>query len=154
MKRSLFVNLLLSFGFVLIVAGLGSLFVNLGMEWFSGLTTPSQWIPNIVIPIVWTLIYLTISIIIFIWISKENMPVSTIVLFVVNGVLNILWCLVFFTLNQTFLGLIVILINLIFGYWLVFDISKTKPSFAKILQIYTTWLSIATTLNLALWILN
>lgn len=154
MKRSLLVNLLLSFGLVLIVAGLGSLFVNLGMEWFNGLTTPTQWIPNIIIPIVWTVIYITASIIIFIWVSKENMPVSTIVLFVINGIFNVLWCLVFFTLHQTFLGLIVIILNLILGYWLIFDINKTKPIFAKILLIYSTWLSIATTLNLALWILN
>lgn len=154
MKRSLLVNLLLSFGLVLIVAGLGSLFVNLGMDWFSSLTTPTQWIPNIVIPIVWTVIYLTASIIIFIWISKENMLVSTIILFIVNGILNVLWCLSFFTLNQTIWGLVLIILNLIFGFLLILDINKAKSLYAKILLIYPIWLSIATSLNLALWILN
>ena len=48
---------------IIIVAILGSIFVNLGMDWFNSLEKPSEWIPNIVIPIVWTIIYLTFSII-------------------------------------------------------------------------------------------
>ena len=38
---------------IILVAVLGSVFVNLGMEWFNSLTTPSQWLPNFIIPIVW-----------------------------------------------------------------------------------------------------
>ena len=56
-------NIILIIASVLLVAGLGSLFVNLGMEWYSNLNTPSQWIPNIVIPIVWTIIYILFAIV-------------------------------------------------------------------------------------------
>jgi tryptophan-rich sensory protein len=48
---------------ILVVAVLGSIFVNLGMDWFNSLIRPSQWIPNIIIPIVWTVIYITFGII-------------------------------------------------------------------------------------------
>ena len=47
---------------IAIVAGLGSLFVNLGMEWFSLLQTPSQFPPNFIIPIVWSVIYILFAI--------------------------------------------------------------------------------------------
>ena len=139
---------------IVVVAVLGSVFVNLGMEWFNALTKPSQWVPNIVIPIVWTIIYLTFAVILILWQSKQKISLKTIVLLSVNGVLNILWCLVFFTLNLTLVGNIVIILNLIAGFWLWLDILKQKPIYGYVLTIYPIWLSIATTLNLALWVLN
>jgi len=139
---------------IIIVAVLGSIFVNLGMEWFMSLEKPSEWIPNIVIPIVWTVIYLTFAIVLSIWANKEKLPRNIIILLIINGILNVLWCLIFFTFNQLFLGNIAIILNLIFGLKLLFDINRENSLYAWILAIYPTWLSIATTLNLAVWILN
>lgn len=139
---------------VIIVAGLGSLFVNLGMDWFGALDKPLQWIPNILIPIVWTIIYLLSAVILWILIKNTDTSTYLIILFVVNGVLNILWCLVFFTLHLTLLGNITIIINLIFGWLLIIELFKYRNILYNFLIIYPIWLSIATTLNLALWILN
>ena len=139
---------------IVIVAVLGSIFVNLGMDWFNGLDKPTQWIPNWIIPVVWTVIYITFAVVLLKWTSKEDLKKSTIALLVANGILNILWCLVFFTLNQTLLGNIVIILNLIAGIALWVNIFTQKKNHAYWLTIYPIWLSIATTLNLALWILN
>lgn len=139
---------------ILIVAILGSIFVNLGMDWFDTLITPSQWIPNIVIPIVWSIIYLTFGIVLSIWIVRFGIPKYVVVLLIINGILNILWCLTFFTLHLTLLGNIVIVLNLIAGFSLFFAIYKTQKIYAFITMIYPIWLSIATSLNTALWILN
>ena len=139
---------------IVLVAVLGSVFVNLGMEWFNGLTKPSQWIPNWVIPVVWTVIYILFAVLLLIWSTKEEIPLSTKILLIINGILNILWCLVFFTLKQTFLGNIVIIINLIAGIALWVNIFLQKKNYAYAVAIYPIWLSIATTLNLAMWILN
>ena len=139
---------------ILIVAILGSVFVNLGMKWFNSLTTPSQWIPNIVIPIVWTIIYITFGVVLSVWITKGGIPKTVIAWLIVNGILNVVWCLVFFTLGLTFIGNIVIVLNLIAGIVLFLKIYKYKPIYAVITAIYPIWLSLATTLNLALWILN
>lgn len=139
---------------IAVVAGIGTLFVNLGIDWFNALTKPTQWIPNVVIPIVWMVVYLAFLIILLIWQNSGKIPLQTIILLALNGVLNVLWCLLFFTLNLTFVGNIVIVINLIAGFWLIFDIAKTKKLYSLILLIYPIWLSLATTLNLALWILN
>lgn len=139
---------------IVLVAVLGSVFVNLGTEWFNGLVKPGQWIPNWIIPVVWTLIYVTFAVILLIWSSKEEIPTSTKVLLIINGILNVLWCLVFFTLKLTFVGDIVIILNLIAGIALWVNIFLQKRNYAFYLSIYPIWLSIATTLNLAMWILN
>ena len=139
---------------IVVVAVLGSIFVNLGMDWFISLVKPSQWIPNWIIPVVWTVIYLTFTIILLNWTSKERLPKKTKWLLIINGILNVLWCLVFFTLKQTFLGNVVIVLNLIAGVVLWINIFLQKKNNAYWLAIYPIWLSIASTLNLAMWILN
>ena len=139
---------------IVIVAVLGSVFVQLGMDWFNGLTKPSQWIPNFLIPIVWTVIYVTTAIIVTRWVNSDKLPKSTLILLIVNGVFNVLWCLVFFTLKQTLLGNVLILLNLILSIVLWVNIFTNKKIYAYILSVYPIWLSIATTLNLAIWILN
>ena len=139
---------------IVLVAVLGSVFVNLGMDWFNALVKPGQWIPNWIIPVVWTIIYITFAVVLLIWSSKEEISKLTKGLLIANGILNILWCLVFFTLNLTFIGDIVIILNLIAGIVLWINIFNQKRNYAYWLSIYPIWLTIATTLNLALWILN
>ena len=139
---------------VILVAVLGSVFVNVGMDWFNDLNKPSQWISNIFIPIMWTIIYITASVILYKWFKKGEIPKTTIILFIINGILNVLWCLTFFTLKLTFIGNIVIVLNLIAGILLWISVNKYEKLYSYFLSIYPIWLSLATTLNLALWILN
>lgn len=152
--KNLFLTILFSFVPVVIVAILGSLFVNLGMNWFSSLTKPIQWIPNFVIPIVWTVIYILAGVILFLLLINGRFNKKLMVLFIINGVLNILWCLLFFTLELTFLGLIAIILNAIFAYYLVIELNREGEFYFYLLGIYPVWLSVATCLNLAIWILN
>ena len=154
MKKEKIIKIILVIVSIAIVAILGSIFVNLGMDWYATLNKPTQWIPDILIPIVWSIIYATFGIILSIWVSKYNIPLSTTVLLIINGVLNVLWCLLFFTLHLTFVGNITIVLNLIFAILLLVNISKQNKIYSYILAIYPTWVIIATTLNTALWILN
>lgn len=147
-------KIIMIFAFIAIVAGLGSLFVNLGSAWFNSLTTPTQWIPNALIPIVWTVIYLAFAAVFFFWVRAGGAPKEIYFWGIVNGVLNVLWCLVFFTLNQLFLGLVVIILNLVAGWIFWQKIISQNKVYGRVLAIYPIWLSIATCLNLALWILN
>lgn len=139
---------------IILVAGLGTLFVNLGNEWFDSLTKASEWIPNFFIPVFWTVIYVAFAVVLIIWQRKNRLNKNIFILLVINGALNVLWCLVFFTFNQLFLGNIVIIFNFFFAIRLVVEINKDNKIFGWILSIYPFWLAIATTLNLAVWILN
>ena len=139
---------------IVLVAVLGSVFVNLGMDWFNLLNRPSQWIPNVVIPIVWTIIYIVFGVVLSLWIFNSTIPRAVVVWLIINGVLNVLWCLVFFTLELTFVGNIVIILNLISAVVLFLQIYNEKRWYAIATVIYPIWLCLATSLNLALWILN
>ena len=147
-------QIILSFVVIALVAGVGSVFVSIGMPWFDALEKPSQWIPNVVIPIVWTIVYGLFAVINFFWIKNNGVSKTTTILMFVNAFLNLLWCLVFFTLNLTFVGNIFLILNLIAGILLWVSIYKENKLYSYILSLYPIWLSIATTLNLALWILN
>ena len=147
-------NIILIIASVLLVAGLGSLFVNLGMEWYSKLNTPTQWIPNIVIPIVWTIIYILFAIVFSLLYKEAFVDKKMLILSIINGALNVLWCLVFFTLNQLLLGNILIILNAFFATFLVIEMLRTERWYANLLLIYPIWIYIATSLNLALLILN
>lgn len=153
MKQKTKSNIIIIFS-ILIVAILGSIFVQIGMNWYETLYTPKQWVPSIVIPIVWSVIYILCAVVLLVWNNRGSIPKSVTILFIINGILNILWCLVFFTFRLTLVGNITILINLIFAVILVLEIFKFKNIFGVILSIYPVWVLIATTLNTALWILN
>lgn len=139
---------------VLIVAILGSVFVNFGMDWYNTLEKPSQWIPNFVIPIVWTIIYLLFIVILSILNKNKLLNNKIIIYCVLNAILNILCCLIFFTLNQLLIGNIIIILNLFAGTVLIFLLNKTNKFYIYFLYLYPIWLAIATSLNFALWIIN
>lgn len=70
---------------------------------------------------------------------------------VINGILNVLWCLVFFTLKLTFVGVVVIVFNAVASVVFVRQI-EGKIQYA--MWIYPLWVMLATMLNVAVWILN
>ena len=107
-----------------------------------------------VIPIVWTVIYLLFAYVLIKWQSRRPISKENIILLVINGVLNVLWCLVFFTLHQLLLGNIIIIINALFALRLYLEICKDDAMNGLLVSIYPIWLCIATSLNTALWILN
>ncbi len=148
-KTSIITNIV-----IILVAVLGSVFVALGQDWYAMLTKPTQWVPSFVFGIVWTVIYVLTAITMFIWQKNSKVPVCVYALLIINGVLNVLWCLIFFALNQLLIGAIIILLNLIFAFWLIIRVYKSNWFYALLIAIYPVWISIATTLNLATWILN
>jgi len=150
MKKSIILTIIS----IILVAGLGTLFAQLGMGWFDGLIKPTEWIPSWIIPVVWTVIYLLFAYVLIKWQNKTPLTKENVILLVINGVLNVLWCLVFFTLKQLFLGNVIIIINALFGLRLYFEICKEDAMNGLIISIYPIWICIATTLNIALWILN
>ena len=151
-------NIVISFSIIITsivaVAFLGSLFVNIGMDWYALLNRPSQYAPNILFPIIWSIIYLSFIVILSIWEFKGKIPIKTIVLLIINGALNVLWCLVFFALNLMFIGLILIILNAVASIILWLSIYKYEKIYAYILSLYPLWIFLATCLNLCIWILN
>ena len=120
------------------VAVLGTIFTQIGMAWFEGLIKPTEWIPSFIIPIIWTIIYLLFVYILIKWQSRRPINQESIVLLILNGILNVLWCFVFFTLSQLFLGNILIIINALFGLRLYLEICKNDAMNGLLISIYPT----------------
>lgn len=140
---------------VILVAFIGGIFTNSGMDWYESLNKPTQWPPKFLFPLVWTIIYVLSFIIMFLLIKNENKSNKKVfTIFAINGILNVLWCIVFFGLQQLFLGQVIIILNLIMSFILLIELENIKDIYFYLLSIYPIWLSIATTLNLATWILN
>ena len=139
---------------VIIVALLGSIFTSKGLNWLDTLNKPTQWLKAYIIPIVWSIIYTLTSILLIYLINKNKLSNKISILFILNGILNILWCLIYFTFKNILLGQITIIINLALSILLLIEIFKIKNIWGYIMTIYPTWLGIATCLNLAIWILN
>lgn len=140
---------------VTLTAVLGSIFSAMGMEWYGTLTRPTDWPPNYIFPIVWSIVYLLAFVTLCGVYRAENNDTRTItVLAIVNGLLNVLWCLVFFTFEQLFVGVVVIVINLVVAIWLVLQLKSKGNLWFYLMLVYPLWVSVATTLNIAMWILN
>lgn len=140
---------------IVAVAALGSVFTGLGQEWYSLLTRPTQWPPDYLFPIVWSAIYILAFFAICYCIKQSALNLKKIIIIAaINGVLNVLWCLTFFTLHMPLLGLVAIILNLAASIALVTEIYGENKIWAYFMAIYPLWVSIATALNLAIWILN
>ena len=147
-------NIIISISAIVVVAVLGTVFVNLGMDWYVSLDKPIQFVPSFLIPIVWTVIYIVFAIVLCLLSNNAVFNAKTITLLTISGILNIIWCLLFFALNLTFWGLVSIVLLLISSYLVVLDLLKYNKFYVYFTIIYPIWVSIATTLNIALWILN
>lgn len=157
MKKStqkLLINLtvsILSVGAVFLIT---SLLTNTASAWYKGLTKPGELVPQFVFSIVWSAIYVVAAIILIVFLQMKKMDFSTSFLFVINGVLNIIWCIVFFISNSLLLGVILIIFNLIASIALWVMVLKKDRILGLCFAIYPLWLMIATSNNLAFWMLN
>ena len=141
----------------LAIGGMMSASVNSALNgWFSTLEKPFLNPPNYVFMPVWTVLYVSLSI--FVWMI-DRQPHSDLILqarrlFVWQLVLNFFWTPVFFGLHSIIGGLIVLLILDYLVFRLVsvsFQINKTC---GFIIMPYFLWLLYATYLNISIFLIN
>lgn len=153
MKKKILDSILLSLLLTAIVAGTAMLFTDTKSDWYIALQKPSIQPPAIVFPIVWTVVYLLFaaSLTLVQLNCKDN---KTYVLFVIQGVLNILWCLFFFTAHLPLVALVIIIGYLISTYLTMRRIySCSKTAFFLFLP-QCVWLVFAAVLNYMIVLLN
>ncbi len=135
------------------VAGIGLLLTRLG-PWYYALRKPRWQPPDWAFGPAWTLIFtLAAWAGVVAWRSPMN-GLGTIVLFAVNGVANVTWSLLFFTLHRpdwslvewVFLWFSVLVPIVIFAH--------PAPEASWLLVPYLLWVSFAGVLNLAIVRLN
>jgi len=151
-----YLKLIISLAIPFVAGGLGSIFTSPNIPtWYATLTKPSFTPPNWLFGPVWTTLYILIGIALYlVWINKAENKKLAYAFFNGQMILNALWSIVFFGLQDIVGGLAIIILMwlLILGTIVAFyKISKTA---SLILIPYILWVSLATALNYALMILN
>lgn len=135
----------------------GSLLTSSGMRWYNSINLPSFTPPGAIIGTVWTVIFILAAVsalMVFGRISHGQLWTWLTIVFLINGLLNVLWSFLFF--NQHLIGPAVIeagllgvsVLILIFMTW---PISKLASG---LLMPYAAWVIFATYLTYSVWALN
>lgn len=152
-----YIKFIIAVSLPLLIGFLGSIFTVTSINsWYMTLVKPFFNPPNWVFGPVWTLLYILMGIAFFlVWQKGYNKDTSfAIHLFLIQLILNFFWSFIFFYGQNPFLAFIEIL-----ALWLV--IAITIVEFKEIdfrtvylLTPYLLWVSFATVLNFAIFMLN
>lgn len=125
------------------------------MQSFGNLNQPPLSPPAWLFPVVWTILYLIMGIVLLIILKSDHRySVLAAILFMVQLALNFIWSPVFFNQKQYVTALVILLAMLtitVFLAVIMWQISKTA---SFMLIPYILWMSFASYLNAAVGILN
>jgi len=125
--------------------------------WYAALTRPWFTPPNIVFPVVWTLLYALIAAAgFYIWRArhKDSAGMGRVLLFAFYMTLNWSWSFIFFSAGQLLAGFIWIVVMNIVAVVLVVRCWQRVRTAAVLLLPPLAWTSFAALLNGAFWWLN
>jgi benzodiazapine receptor len=138
--------------------GIGTIFTFKAIPtWYAGLKKPPYTPPNSAFGPVWTTLYILMGISVFlVWQSglANNDALLAFTLFWIQLAFNAFWSIIFFGLKSKKGGVIIII-----ALWLLIlatmVTSFRASEWAGVLLIpYILWVSIATYLNIGVWLLN
>lgn len=121
-------------------------------SYYKGLNLPFFAPPTILFPIIWTIIFILISISIYKNIDKSNNNYKIYLL--INYLSNQLYTFCFFTIKNNFLAFIDCLIVLISSIYLYKETKSIDNNSSKYLILYLIWNIFATILSLTILIIN
>lgn len=142
--------------FTELVGVVAGLFTSMGMDDYKQVVKPALTPPDIVFPIVWTILYALMGISAArIWLSKPTKERNHgLIIWGAQLFFNFFWSLIFFNLQAYGFAFFWILILWALIVAMIYTFNKTDR-LASVLQIpYLLWVTFATYLNLMVWILN
>ncbi len=150
------VPLLVSLAVSLAAGAIGSYFTAPALRgWYSALDKPFFNPPNWVFAPVWTFLYLTIGVALYlVWVAPAKDKQGAIGLFGLQLVLNALWPVLFFGLRSPGLGAIGIMGLWIAVFFTIRRFYRINILAGWVLVPYMLWISFAAVLNLSIFLLN
>lgn len=151
-------KLIVSIGICLIAGAVGSIFTMPSIPtWYATLNRPAIAPPNWIFGPVWTTLFILMGIALYIvWqkgADKKDVK-SAVILFGTQLLLNIFWSILFFGMQRplySFMEIIFLWLAILATILAFFKISKTA---GWLLIPYILWVSFASYLNLAFYLLN
>jgi translocator protein len=152
------VRFIASIAFCFLVAVLGSITTYSSLSvWYEQLNKPFFNPPGWIFGPVWTILYFLMGVSLYIvWVDNSGSADKErgMMNFAYQMFFNFLWSLVFFGFHQTFLALIVIVVLLFYIFRTIKLFMKISKPAAYLLIPYFFWVSFASILNFAIFILN
>jgi translocator protein len=142
----------------LIVGGISGIFTAANIPtWYASLNRPSWSPPNYLFGPVWTTLYIMMGIALYLIIqsnASEPLKRKAYTYWGIQMVLNFLWSWIFMYLHQIGFALVEIIAMWIMILMTIITFSKINKTAAYLLVPYISWVSFATLLNGAFYILN
>ncbi|MBK7212997.1 MAG: tryptophan-rich sensory protein [Bacteroidales bacterium] len=157
MKASQIGKLIASLLLPLGVGGIAGMFTTEAIPgWYASLNQPSFNPPNWVFGPVWTALYILMGISLYLIWKQESSKQrdQAILIFMVQLILNFGWSFLFFYFRQIGVALMEILVLWIMIVLMLINFRRVKPLAAYLNIPYLLWVSFATALNAAYFILN
>jgi len=158
MKIKSYPKLILSIILIEIIGSLGAIATTPAIPgWYASLIKPFFTPPSWVFGPVWTSLFFLMGFALYlVWQEGlEKRPVRLAVYtFSIQMILNVLWSFLFFGMQNPLFGLIEIIILWFVIIITIFKFFKVSRPAAYMMIPYICWVTIATALNLAVWLLN
>lgn len=124
--------------------------------WYASLDKPPLNPPNEIFGPVWGVLYLLMGIAMYlVWVSRAKGDKRwAVIAFILQLILNTLWSVIFFGLQQPYGGVAVILVLLASIIWTAVEFKKFSKLAALLLVPYILWVCFATYLNAGVAVLN
>jgi tryptophan-rich sensory protein len=135
-----------------LIGGLAT--VSFKEPWYSTLIKPSFNPPDWVFGPVWTVLYLMMTIAIWLYWHSKNKDMNTVYIYFIHLVFNSAWSIVFFVYHNIFLALIVLLILISLILVLIVRFRRVKKMSSYLMVPYLLWTIFALILNVSILILN
>jgi tryptophan-rich sensory protein len=135
---------------------LGSLATTLGVssEWYSQMQKAPWTPPGWVFGAAWTTIMICFGFYMAKAISLLKNSKSSLVLYVIQWILNVLWNPLFFHYHMVFTALLTIsCLSVLISYLLIKNLNTLKY-WSLLIMPYFVWMWIATSLNFYIWLYN
>lgn len=124
-------------------------------NWYQYLDKPSWTPPNWLFGPVWTLLYImmgtALGLVIESTVSERRIAIR---LFIVQFLLNLCWSFIFFNQHETGFAFAEILLLLTFILLTTVKFYRVRPLAGYLMIPYIIWVSYASALNGAIWLLN
>ena len=128
--------------------------ITSGSNSYNNLNQPSFAPPSVLFPIVWTILYILMGISYGIINYKSLNDDRSKILYYAQLIVNLIWPILFFTLEQRFLAFVWIIILDVLIIMMIVEFYK-KDKTAGLIQIpYLLWCLFATYLNYSVYMLN
>ncbi len=146
-------NILL-FIILLIPWGLSALLFPVDTSFYKALNQPFFAPPSFIFGIVWSIIYILITLSIYTIFKKQLYNKQYITSLILNYITNQLYTFFFFTLKSPFLGFVDCLLVFITSLSLYLETKKLNDKAARLLIPYILWNGFACILSLSIYLMN